>query len=46
MNLFVSPLCYPNILYNIQLFKITAIATTVLQETKPGHWAAVLDDTY
>ena len=27
-------------LYNIQIFKMAAIATTVLQETKPGDWAA------
>ena len=33
MNLYVSLLRYSNILYNIQIFKMTAIATTVLQET-------------
>ena len=29
-------------LYNIQIFKMAAIATTVLQETKPGDWAACM----
>ena len=36
----VSLLRYSNILYNIQIFKMTAIATTVLQETEPGDWTA------
>ena len=40
MNLFVSLLRYSNILYNIQIFKMAVIVTTVLQETKPGDWAA------
>ena len=26
--------------YNIQIYKVATIATTVLQETKPGDWVA------
>ena len=42
MNLSVSLLRYSNVLYSIQIFKMAAVATTVLQDTKPVDWAAVV----